>query len=695
MEFTTEKIRNFVLIGHGDAGKTSLAECFLFTAGEIKRIGSVEEGTTVSDYHKDEIERQISINSSLMHCTNNDNKINIIDTPGYVDFTGDVKSALHAVGLGAVVINCVAGIEVGTEVVWGYCKEQTKPRFLILNKIDKVNNDYDSIISKIKSAFTSKVVEVQFPANPGSGFDSIVDLLGMKLFKYAADGSGKYTIEDIPADLKEKADKMREELKESVAETDDDLLEKYLEEGDITDEELTIGFRNAMINVKIFPFLCASSEKNVGPLSILDFVSKYCPNPAEFPSQTIIDQDTGAKTTITIDSNSYPLLQVFKTISEAHVGELSFFKCSSGIIKPGTDLYNSNRQSTERIGQVFIMNGHNRTEVNSIVAGDIGAVVKLKDTHTGDTLSPKDKKINLPEIEYPNPIIRMAIKPKTKGDEAKISTGLHRLHEEDPSFKVTVDAELHQTIISGQGELHLETIIKRLEQKSGIGVETEDPKIPYREAIRGTVKAHGKYKKQSGGKGQYGDTHIEISPLPRGTGFVFENAIVGGSIPSKFIPAVEKGIREQLVSGVIAGCKVIDLKVKLYDGTYHNVDSSDMSFKIAGAMAFKKAFLEAKPVLLEPIYEVEVKVPEDYMGDVMGDLSSRRGKIMGTEADGSFQVIKAKVPLAELYKYSTSLRSMTSGRGIHKRKFSAYENMPGDVMKKVISEYEASKTHSE
>ncbi len=691
LEFQTENIRNIALIGHGDAGKTSMVEGFLFSTKEINRLGTVDDGTTVSDYNSDEIDRKFSISTSLMHCVRESTKINILDTPGYIDFTGEVKSGLHPVEISALVVSSVAGIEVGTELVWGYTQKSKKPSLVILNKLDKDNSKFQDILLNLRNTLTTKVFPVQFPANEGAVFDSIVDVIDMKLHKYTGDKSGNYKKEDIPADLSGKAEELRNELKEIVAESDDDLLEKYLEEGDLTEDEFKNGLRKAIIDCNIFPLLCSSAELNVGPASILDFIIDYCPDPSMVGDIKATNPKAKEEQPVKVSADGPVSFQVFKTISEPHVGELSFFKCYSGAVKPGLELINNDNSVKERLGQIYSMNGHDRKEIARVEAGDIGAIVKLKDTHTGNTLSASNNPLEFRQIEFPNPVIRMAVKPKSKGDEEKLMSGLNKLHEEDPSFFVTVDTELHQTILSGQGEMHLEIVIKRLKNKLGVEVETEDPKVPFRETIRKTVKVQGKYKKQSGGRGQYGDTWIELSPKSRGDGFEFVDNIVGGVIPSKYIPAVEKGIKETMETGIVSGCPIVDVRVSLYDGSFHNVDSSDMAFKIAGSMAFKKAFVEANPILLEPIYEVEVIVPEDYMGDVMGDLSSRRGRILGTDSEGAFQVIKAHVPLMELYKYSTSLRSITSGRGLHRRKFSSYEEMPGDIKDKVIKEFEESK----
>ncbi len=685
-EYSIEDIRNIALIGHGDSGKTTLAEASLFSAKESNRFGSVDEGTTISDYNQDEIDRKISISASLMHCNWNNQKINMVDTPGYMDFTGEVLSALHAVESAVVVIHAVSGIEVGTEIVWDYCEKKKLPRIVVINKLDKEHADFQNILDTVQSELSKNAVPMQFPVNQGLAFKSIIDLLTMKMYTYSSDKSCKFTKEDIPADHQAKADEMRNFLKENVAESDDDLLEKYLEEGDISEEEFRNGLKKAMTNGSITPVLCTNAEQGMGVSLFMDFISEYASSPLDMGTRSAKKGAKEEDAEIEYNPGGPAAFQVFKTISEQHVGELSFFKVVSGVAKSGMELQNINRNTTERMGTVYSMNGNIRKEVAHISAGDIGAVVKLKSTNTSDTLCEKSKPIKFGDIEFPSPVIRTAISPKSKGDEEKLSSGLTNLHGEDPSFIVEFDPELQQTILSGLGEMHLDIIVKRLKQKMGVDVDLSQPKIPYREAIRGSAKAQGKYKKQSGGRGQYGDSFIEISPTPRGEGFNFINNIVGGSIPGKYIPAVEKGIVEQMHKGALAGYPVVDVAVSLFDGSFHTVDSSDMAFKISGSMAFKKAFLEAKPRLLEPIYQIEVRVPEEFMGDVMGDLSGRRGKIQGMEAEGRFQVIKALVPLAELYKYSTTLRSLTGGRGIHKRKFESYEEVPNEIAEKIIED---------
>jgi len=679
-EYKENAIRNVALISHSDSGKSSLAEAMLCTAKVISRLGRIEDGSTMSDYNADEIERKHSISSTLLNYNWNNTKINILDTPGSPDFIGEVVGILPVVDLGIMVINVVSGIEVGTEIVWRIAEEKQLPRIIVINKLDKENTDFDQCIGELQSRFGKKVVLAQFPVNPGPQFDQIIDIVHMQKVQF----SDPLTKSDIPAEHQERAKELREQLMENAAESNDTLIEKYLDNGELSQDDFIIGLKSGTIRGSIIPVYCASAYNNIGTHLIMDALVNLAPSP--FNKGVIEGKEPEENTVIKRKGTTdEPVsLFIFKTISEPHVGELSFFKVNSGILKTGQELLNPNRDKMERLGQFYHTNGKERREIGMVNAGDLGAAVKLKNTHTGDTLCEESSKIIFPEIDFPSPVIRIAVEPKSRGDEERINNGLQLLHEEDPSFIFSYDNELKQTIVSGQGELHLDIIINRLKRKFNVEVNLVQPKIPYRETIKGFGDQQGKYKRQSGGRGQYGDTWLKIEPKGRGEGFEFVNAIVGGVIPSKYIPAVQKGIEEAMSEGVLAGYPVVDLKATLYDGSYHSVDSSDMAFKIAGSIGFKKAFMDADPILLEPIYDLEVTIPEEYMGDVMGDISSRRGKILGMDTQGSFQLIKAKVPLAELYRYSTHLRSLTSGRGIHKRKFSHYEEVPFDVSQKII-----------
>jgi len=687
-EYTTEAIRNIALIGHGGSGKTSLSETILYTAKETNRIGKIEEGNTVSDYTANEIEKQISISTSLMHIEWNNSKINILDTPGFSDFVGDVKCALKVCDAAVTLVKSAEGIEVGTDVVNSIVNEYNLPSAYLINKVDNEHSTFNQTFEKIKERLNPGATVVTFPVSEGINFDSVVDLIKMKVVTYGEAGSRNVTESDIPADIKSDAESMRTLLIEKIAENTEELMNKYFEEGTLSDEDIQKGLKSSIIIGSLTPVFAVSATKAIGMNNFLDFVTAYFPAPSDRKPADAVLSGKNNKVGVKADVNGEPVLFVFKTISEQHVGELSLFKVYSGKISAGLDLINEANEKTERLNQLSVINGHNRKDVSQIAAGDLGAVVKLKDTHTNNTLATKSYPVVIDPIVFPEPVIRGAIIAKAKGDEDKIATGLHTLHEEDPSFSVAFDPEISQTIVSGQGELQLSLAVKRLKDRYGVEVELVEPRVPYRETIKASVSdVEYKHKKQSGGRGQYGHVHFRMEPLPRGKDFEFVNAIVGGVVPGRFIPAVEKGIQETMVKGVIAGNKVVDVKVTLFDGTYHNVDSDEMSFKIAASQCFKKGFLESKPVLLEPIYEIEVKVPEEFMGDVMGDISSRRGKILGMDSDGHFQLIKALVPLVELYKYSSHLRSLTQGRGMHHRKFDHYEEMPKEIEQKVIDEY--------
>ena len=691
-EIFSEAIRNIALVGHGGSGKTSLSEVLLYTAKETNRIGKIEEGNTVSDYTPNEIEKQISISSSLMNLEWNNTKINIIDVPGFSDFVGDVKSALKVCDTAVMVVKSAEGIEVGTDSAKSIIDEYNLPSALIINKVDSEHSDYFQTFEDVKDRIHPGSTIITLPVSEGINFNGVIDVISMKAYNYGEAGSRNVSEAEIPANLKEQAENLKTQLIEKVAENSEELMNKYFEEGSLSEEDLKKGLRSSIINGNLLPVFAISATKAVGIDNFLNFVSNYFPSPVDRGTVSAKQADKNEPVSVKIDSSGEPVLFVFKTISEQHVGELSLFKLYSGVVSPGMDLLNESNDKTERLNQLFTLNGHNRKEISQVVAGDIAAVVKLKDTHTNNTLASRNYSVILNPIEFPEPVIRGAIKAKAKGDEDKIATGLHTLHEEDPSFNVNFDPEISQTIISGQGELQLLLAVKRLKDRYGVEVDLVEPRIPFRETIKATVSdVEYKHKKQSGGRGQYGHIHIKMEPLSRGKGFEFVDAIVGGVVPGRFIPAVEKGIIETMTKGVLAGNKVVDVKVTLFDGTYHTVDSDEMSFKIAASQGFKKGFLEAKPVLLEPIYEVEIKVPEEYMGDVMGDISSKRGKILGMDSDGRFQIIKALVPLAELYKYSSHLRSLTQGRGVHTRRFDHYEEMPKEIEQKVIEEYKRSR----
>ncbi len=682
-----ENIRNIALISHQGAGKTTLTETMLHRMGVITRMGSIEEGNTQSDYHHDEITRKISITTTLLVGYHNGIKLNILDTPGFTDFQGDVISAVRAADCACLLINATSGIEVGTELVWGIASEVKLPKFFFVNHLDKEHVNFEKIFNELIEEFSGAVL-TQFPVNPGSdAFNQIVDLISMKLITYNPDGTEKSRT-DIPAELKSKADELHLKLIERSAEADDALMEKFFEEDTLSHEDMLAGLRKGLREGTLNPVLCGSAKKQVGTSLLLEFVNSAVPSPADIPSFKATLE--GSEKTVMLSCNPTGLLAalVFKTISEQHVGDLSFFRVFSGTIAAASEARNSKRASSEKIGQIFTVSSKTRKSADEVSAGDIGALVKLHNTHSGDTLTATKDGVILPTIHYPDPVTRTAMVPRHRGEEEKISNGLHILTEEDPTIKFHYDSELAQLIVEAQGELHLNSMIDKLKDRFGVDVDQVEPHIPYREAIRGHAEGQGKYKKQSGGRGQFGDCWLKLESIPRDHEFEFVDAIVGGVIPGKFIPAIEKGVKSAMVDGVIAGFTVVGVRCTVYDGSYHTVDSSENSFKIAASMGFKKIFKEAKPVVLEPIYNLELRVPEEFMGDVMGDISSKRGKISGMDREGRFQLIKAKIPLAELHKYSSTLRSLTGGRGNHRQSFSHYEETPGDIQQKLMTAYE-------
>ena len=681
-QYDTGDLRNLAVVGHGASGKTTLVEAMLVLGREVNRMGTIETGTTVSDYHPGEKERQISIHSTPLHMEWDQKKFNIIDSPGYSDFIGEAISSLAVVDMAVVTIHAVNGIEVGTETMWGNATELGIPKVLVVNGLDREHTKFDDILKEAKERFGRNVFPMQLPVNAGPGFNQNIDVLRRELITFKTDGSGDYSEGDLPENLVSEVDALHSELIEYVAESDDSLLEKYFEQGNLSEEEMRGGIHDAIQNQVFIPLFYVSAEQNIGVARLCDFIAKYGASPDDRKTVKAINSKED-EIEVSLDGKD-TVIQIFKTMAESHIGELSLFRVYSGSVKTGGDLFNTNRNSSERMGQLFILNGKNRTQIDHISAGDIGAVVKLKDTHTGNTLC-SDERVKMPKLNLPNSNIHAAISSTTKGDEEKLAVGLSTLHEEDPTFIYRVDSEVRQTIISGQGELHLQVSTERLKRRFNLNIVLTKPNIPYRETI--TRKAESKYrhKKQSGGAGQFAEVWMRIEPKQRGEGVEFTNSLVGQNVDRVFIVSVEKGVNTACVNGIIAGCRVVDLKIDFYDGKMHPVDSKDIAFQTAGKNAFIDAFKNASPCLQEPIINIEVKVPEEYMGDIMGDISGKRGKILGMDSDGSFQLIKAQVPQAELYNYATTIRSLTGGRGIHSEEFSHYEKMPKDAEKKVIS----------
>ncbi len=682
-QFPAAQIRNVALVGHQEAGKTMLSESLLFTAGAIPRLGRVEDKNTTMDYDSEEMARGISIHSGVAHLEHAGTKINLIDTPGYEDFVGDVLLGLDVVEGAIVALRADAGVEVGTDRVWGFLRDREKPALFVINRMDKEHANFDNTLAQLHEHFGESVHALQIPIGSGDKFRGVVDLVEMKAYEFEKDGKGAVKPIDVPAELKERAHTLRKELMESAAESDEALMEKYLETESLSEEEFRTGLAAGTKGAQIYPVLCVSPAHNMGAALVLDAIVKYLPG-----ADTGSCVSTDGKT-IPNDPAGAPLAYVFKNISDPHVGDMLCVRVFHGALSPGSDVHNTTRNTAERTGGLFVLEGKNRQDADKIHAGDIGALVKLKVTKVRDTLADKASGTVIAPTVLPKPSINSAILPVAKGDDEKMGTGLHRIMDEDPTFEVTPSAETHQTIIAGQGELHLEIIVHRLKERFGVGVTLEKPRIPYRETIRRAAEAQGRHKKQTGGRGQFGDVWLKIEPLQRGKQFEFVDGVVGGVVPGKFIPAVEKGVVATMEMGVIAGYPMVDVKATIYDGSYHNVDSSEQAFKTAGSLAFKAAVEKAGPVILEPIVVLKVKVPDEYMGDVMGDLSGRRGKIQGTENQGRFALISAQVPMAELYKYSTHLRSMTHGRGSHTREFSHYDEAPREVADKIIAEHKA------
>ena len=687
------EIRNFAIVGHASSGKTMLSEAMLMCGGVISRMGRIADGSTVSDYHVSEKNRQISVSASLLHTEWMGKKFNIIDTPGYLDFISEGLGALRVGDFALVVVHAQHGLGVGTERVWHYATGYGIPKMIVVNALDKENVDFDAVVKVLQERFGRHVFPLNYPVNPGPGFNRVLDVLRSEIVTYATDYSGKYKEEPASGEWETKGKELHGQLIEHIAESDDELMNKFFEQGSLSEEEFRAGIHSAVQKQLFIPLFCTSAENNIGVARLMDFIAKYGSSPVDRKKVKAVNAND-AEVEVGLDDPD-PVLYIFKTMSEAHFGELSFFRTYAGSVSTGMDLYNSDRKVNERIGQIYLLNGQNREAANTLGPGDIGAVVKLKVTHSGNTLCNPKKAVTLPKVAYPKPNIHASLVAKVKGEEDKIASGLAALHQEDPTFLYVVDAELHQTIISAQGELHLEVVADRLRRRHNVHVELAEPRVRYRETIKGKGDSKYRHKKQTGGAGQFAEVWMRIEPKPRDSGVEFTNSLVGQNVDRVFVPSVEKGVNQACTEGILAGCRVTDVMIDFYDGKMHPVDSKDIAFQIAGYFAFKEAFMAARPCLLEPIETVEIRIPEDCMGKVMGDLSSRRGKIIGMDNDGAFQVIKASVPAKELYHYSSTLRSLTGGRGVHTEDFSHYEEMPRDAAEKVIEEAKKRKASSE
>jgi elongation factor G len=708
LEFDTSHVKNIVLLGHAGSGKTTLAECMLFEAGITTRRGSVYENNTVSDYHALEQERGNSIFSKLLHTKWKGYKINILDTPGYDDFVGEVLSALRVADTGVMLINASMGVEVGTDVIWQYTEKFRTPMIFAVNKLDDDQSDFDKAVQQAKDHYGTNVTVVQYPRQQGAGFHEIIDVLRMIMYKFH-DLGGKPEKLPIPDDEREKADQLHKELVEAVASNDENLMEKYFDKGELQEDEIKQGMKKAMINHDIFPLFCLSAERNMGSGRLMGFIDNVCPSANEMPPQKTIKGED-----LPCIAEGPACIFVYKTISESHVGDLSFFKVFSGTIRTGMELVNESNGVIEKINQLFLMEGNKRIPVQELVAGDIGATLKLRNTHVNNTLHVKGKNYELPPIEFPGSNVTVCIEPVNKGEEEKLAQALHQLKEEDPTLVVEVSQELKQTLIHCQGDMHLAVAKWKIENLFKVPVKFGRPRIPYRETIRKIAESSYRHKKQSGGAGQFGEVYMRIEPyyegipdpsgltvrgretyeLDWGGKLVFYNCIVGGAIDTRFLPSILKGVMEKMHEGPLTGSYVRDVRVCVYDGKMHPVDSNDISFKIAGIMAFKQAFQQADPQVLEPINIVEVLCPEELTGAVMGDLQSRRGLVEGMDTEGNFQKIIAKVPVADMYGFSSSLRSITQGRAKFSMKFDSYQPMSFELQKKISEEYNKSATEA-
>jgi elongation factor G len=706
-EFDTSHVKNIVLLGHAGSGKTTLAECMLFEAGIINRRGTISQLNTVGDYHPLEQERGNSIFSKLMHTKWRGFKINIIDTPGYDDFVGEVLSALKVADTGVMMINAATGVEVGTDIIWQYTEKFRTPMIFAVNKLDHEKADFDKAVQQVKDHFGNNVTVVQYPRQQGVGFQEIIDVLRMTLYKFN-DTGGKPEKLPIPDDEKDKAEQLHKELIEAIASNDEELMEKYFEKGELSEDEMKVGMKKAMVNHDLFPLFCLSAERNMGSGRLMGFIDNVCPSANEMPPQKTTSGDV-----LECNASGPACIFVYKVVSESHVGDLSYFKVYSGTIKAGMELVNEANGVVEKINQLFLMEGNKRIPVNELTAGDIGATLKLRNTHANNTLHVKGKNYEHPPIEFPSPNMTVCIEATKKGEEEKLAQALHQIREEDPTLIVEVSSELKQTLIHCQGDMHLNVAKWKIENLHKLQVKFGKPKIAYRETIRRSADANYRHKKQSGGAGQFGEVYIRLEPwydgmpepqgltvrgrevhdLPWGGKLVYYNCIVGGAIDNRFLPSILKGVMEKMNEGPITGSYVRDVRVCVYDGKMHPVDSNDLSFKIAGLMAFKQAFQQADPQVLEPIYRIEVLCPEDLTGAVMGDLQSRRAVVEGMDSEGHFQKIMAKVPLSEIHDYSSSLRSITQGRAKFKAEFDNYAPLSYDLQRKLAEEY--NKTNAE
>ncbi|MEW6398405.1 MAG: elongation factor G [Bacillota bacterium] len=686
-----EGIRNLALVSHGGAGKTTLSEAMLYVAGAVDRLGRVDEGSATTDYDPEEVRRKVSISTSIAPIRWSDRKVNVIDTPGYFDFVGEVKAGMRVVEAACVLCDAVAGVEVGTELVWGYAAERDLPCLVFVNKMDRENASFRRTLEGLQRNMGRGIVPLTVPIGAEAALRGVVDLVARCALVW--DGAGQPREMEVPGDMVDEVNTYRAQLVEAAAEGSDDLLMKYLEGEELAPDEIWQGLAAGVRQRRVFPVLAGSALRTLGVGSLLDAVARLVPSPADAPARA--ETPAGETVECRPDPDAPFAALVFKTTADPYVGRMTLFRVYAGKLQSDSQVYNATRARTERVGQLFFLKGKHQEPTEAVGPGDIGTVAKLQETATGDTLCDQGHPVRLPGIAFPSPVYAVAVSPKARGDEEKISASLARLAEEDPTFRVEKSTATGQMLIYGMGELHLDVIVERLRRKFGVEVNLEAPRVPYRETVRQSVKSEYKHKKQTGGRGQYGHVFLEIEPGEPDREFEFGERIFGGAVPRQYVPAVEKGVREALQEGVLAGYPVTAVKVTLYDGSYHTVDSSELAFKIAASMAFKKGMAEAKPVLLEPIYLVEVMVPEAFMGDVMGDLNKKRGRILGMEPRGSFQVIRAMVPLAEMFRYAIDLRSITQGRGTFTMEFDHYEEVPAHLAQEIITQAKAAREAAE
>ena len=681
--YDAASIRNVAVVGHGGCGKTQLVSALLFDAGMVNRLGKVDDGTTVTDYDDEEIARKHTLSASLAYAEWNKHKINLIDTPGFGNFFAEVQAALRVADAALVVVDAVTGAEVQTEKAWAAAQELNLPRMVVLNRLDRERASLERTLESVRQACHRTIIPIQLPIGEEKAFAGVVDLLSMRAFRFADDGSGTMTESDVPADMAAEATTARDTLIEMVAEADEQLMERFFDAGTLTQEELTAGLVAATAVGRLFPLVCTSGLQNIGIQPLLEAILACLPSPAARPFSATADGD--AAVTRPADATAPCAAFVWKTVADQFAGRITMFRVYQGTLKADSTIRNATRDAQERLGHLMVMQGKTPANVPEISAGDLGAVAKLKDTRTSDTLADKAAGLTFAPIAFPDPVLSYAIEPKSRGDEDKISTAMHRLEEEDGTIRYMRDPQTGELLLAGQGQLHIEVTVAKLKRRFGVEVNLKPPRIAYRETITAKVEAHGRHKKQTGGHGQFGDCKIRMEPLPRGGEFEFVDEIFGGSIPRGFIPAVEKGIQESRLRGYLAGCPVVDIRVTLYDGQYHDVDSNELSFKTAGSLAFKDAMSKARPTLLEPVMTVEVYAPSDFAGDLMGDLNGRRGRIAGMDTRGTMTVIRAQVPMSEMLTYEQHLTSVTGGRGSYQMEYSHYDEVPAHLQQKIIA----------